>query len=32
MAALTAKEKAEYDAERAELAQQIHQATGRRLD
>ena len=32
MAGLTAKEKAEYDAERAELAQQIHKATGRRLD
>jgi hypothetical protein len=32
MAALTAKEKAEYDAERAELAAQIHRTTGRRLD
>jgi hypothetical protein len=30
--AVTAEEKAEYDAERAELAKQIHQSTGRRLD
>jgi hypothetical protein len=29
---VTAQEKADYDAERAELAQQIHQTTGRRLD
>jgi hypothetical protein len=32
MAALTDEEKAQLDAERAELAQQIQQATGRRLD
>jgi hypothetical protein len=32
MAALTDEERAEYDAERAELARQIHRATGRRLD
>jgi hypothetical protein len=29
---VTAEEKTEYDAERAELAKQIHQNTGRRLD
>jgi hypothetical protein len=31
MAALTAKERAEYDAEQAELAKAIHQTTGRKL-
>ena len=31
MAALTDKERAEYDAEQAELAKVIHQATGKRL-
>jgi hypothetical protein len=29
---MTAEEKAQYDAERAELAAQIHRTTGRRLD